>query len=255
MVSNALIGSMIGFVIFAILLFPAFILYFKKTIGISVKPIIIGSIGFIVFTQILEKILHVVVITNFPNYAEHPWLFGLYGGMAAGTFEELGRFILFTWLLKKYLDYKGGISFGVGWGGIEAIVIALTTTIPNIIFATLINTGTFDSTMAGQLPPEQITAVKDLLINQGVGIALWGIPERFFAVWMQIAFSLLVLLAVVKNRFSYVIYAILIHALIDFPIVFYQTGYIDSIWVIELYLAIIGILGMVFIRKVRHRYN
>lgn len=60
-------------------------------------------IGFVVFSLLL---LHVIVITNFPNYAEHPWLFGLYGGMTAGIFEELGRFLLFTWLLKKYYDYR-----------------------------------------------------------------------------------------------------------------------------------------------------
>jgi uncharacterized membrane protein YhfC len=62
----------------------------------------------------------------------------LYGGLAAGSFEELGRFILFTWLLKKYRDYKSGISFGIGWGGIEAVLLTLTMVVPNIIFAFMI---------------------------------------------------------------------------------------------------------------------
>jgi uncharacterized membrane protein YhfC len=255
MVSNMVIGSMIGFVIFSVLLFPAFILFFRKSVGISVKPLIIGSIGFIVFTQVLEKILHFVVISNFPNYAGHPWIFGIYGGMAAGVFEELGRFILFTWLLKKFHDYKGGISFGIGWGGIEAVVIALTVNVPNIIFALMINSGTFDATMGAQLPADQITVVKDLLLNQGASAFLWGIPERFFAVLLQIALSLFVLLAVVKKKFSYVIYAILIHALIDFPAVFYQTGYMKSLWMIELWIAIVGIVSFIFIKKARQSFQ
>ena len=67
---------------------------------------------------------------------------------------------------------------------------------------------------------------------------------------MQIAFSLLVLVAAVKRKFVYVIYAILIHAAIDFPAAFYQTGHIKSLWIIELYLAIIGVFSFVFIKKV-----
>mgnify|MGYP001953847013 CR=1 FL=1 len=255
MVGDVIIGSMISTIVFSILLFPAFILYYRKREGITVKPLILGSIGFIVFTQVLEKILHVVVIKNFPNYAQHPWAFGLYGGLAAGIFEEIGRFILFTWLLKKYQDYRSGLSFGIGWGGIEAVVITLMLIAPNLVFALMINSATFDTAMASQLPPDQITAIKDMLLTQGPGSYLWGIPERFFAVFMQIAFSLLVLLAVVKRKFIYVFYAILIHAVIDFPAVFYQTGHLKILWILELYIAIIGILSMFFIRRIRDHFN
>ena len=250
MVSHATIISMFITILFSFLLFAGLILFYKKKTGIYIKPLIIGSIGFIVFTQILEKALHIVVFTNFPNYADHPWLFALYGGMAAGLFEELGRFILFTWLLKKYLDFRGGISFGIGWGGIEAVLLILITILPNIIFAFLINAGTFETALAGQVPSDQLPIIKETVLNQGVSFYLMGIAERFFAVFMQIAFSLFVLVAVIKRKFVYVIYAILIHAAIDFPAAFYQTGHIKSLWIIELYLAIIGVFSFVFIKKV-----
>ena len=250
MVSHATIISMFITILFSFLLFAGLILFYKKKTGIYIKPLIIGSIGFIVFTQILEKVLHVVVVTNFPNYADHPWLFALYGGMAAGVFEELGRFILFTWILKKYLDFKGGISFGIGWGGIEAVLLILTIVLPNIIFAFMINAGTFETALAGQVPSDQLPIIKETVLNQGVSFYLLGCVERFFAVFMQMAFSLFVLVAVVKRKFVYVIYAILIHAAIDFPFAFYQTGHIKSLWTIELYLAIIGVFSFVFIKKV-----
>ena len=237
-------------ILFSFLLFAGLILYYKKKTGIYIKPLIIGSIGFIVFTQILEKALHVVVFLNFTNYADHPWLFALYGGMAAGLFEELGRFILFTWILKQYLNFRGGISFGIGWGGIEAVLLMLITILPTIIFAFMINAGTFETGLAGQVPSDQLPIIKETVLNQGVSFYLWGIVERFFAVFMQIALSLFVLVAVVKRKFVYVIYAILIHAAIDFPAAFYQTGHIKSLWIIELYIAIIGVFSFVFIKKV-----
>ena len=251
MISNAVIGSMVFSVIFSFFLFGGLIIFYKKKTGIAVKPLIIGGIGFIIFTQVLEKILHVIVISNFPNYADYPWLFGLYGGMAAGLFEELGRFLLFTWLLNKFLDYKGGLSFGVGWGGIEAVILTLTMTVPNMMFAFMINSGTLETALGAKMANEQIVLLKNILLNQDAFTYLLGCVERFFASFMQIALGLLVLLAVVKKKFTYVIYAIIIHAAIDFPLVFFQTGSIKSLWVIELYVAIIGILSMFYIKKVQ----
>lgn len=255
MVSNSTIISMFVPIVFTILLFIGLILVYRKKTGIYTKSLIIGAVGFFVFTQVLEKVLHVVVLTNFPNYADHPWLFGLYGAFAAGIFEELGRFILFTWLLKKYLDYKGGISFGVGWGGIEAVLLPLMVLLPNIIFAFMINAGTFEASMADKLPADQIATLKDSLINAEVSGYLLACVERFFAVFIQIALSLLVLLGVVKKKFMYVIYAILIHAAIDFPLAFYQTGHIKSLWIIEAYLVVVGLLSFAFINKVRKSFN
>jgi len=255
MISNLTIASMVGFVLYSILLFVGFILFNKRKTGISIKPLIVGSLGFIVFTQVLEKVLHLVVITQFPNYADHPVFFGIYGGMAAGIFEEVGRFILFTWLLKKYLDYKGGLSFGIGWGGIEAVLVALTMTVPNIMFAIMINSGTFETVMAAQLPSDQISMIKETIVSQHAGFYLLGVSERFFAVLLQIALSLTVLLAVVKKKLSYLLYAIVIHAAIDFPFVFVQTGHFTSLWVLEMYFAVIGILSLFFIKRVKKAYN
>jgi uncharacterized membrane protein YhfC len=253
MVSNATLISMVAVILFSILLFISAILITKKRVGIKVKPLILGSIGFIIITQVLEKLLHVVVITKFPNYAEHPWLFGIYGGLAAGIFEELGRYILFIWLLKKHQDYKGGLSFGVGWGGIEAVVIALSSVLPFLVFATMMNAGTFDSSIGASLPIEQAEMIKETLLNQGVSHYLWGIPERFFALFMQIAFTFLVLFGVIKKKFQYVLLAVVAHAAIDFPLAFYQTGYIKSIWMIELYIAFLGILSILIMKKLRRK--
>ncbi|WP_066383186.1 YhfC family glutamic-type intramembrane protease [Neobacillus mesonae] len=74
-----------------------------------------------------------------------------------------------------------------------------------------------------------------------------GSVERFFAVFIQIALSLFVLMGVVKKKISIVIF---IHAVIEFPFIFVQTGYI-KLWMVEPYLAVVGILCMLYIKKTR----
>ena len=242
-------------VIFSFLLFWGLIVFYRKRTGVETKPLLIGALGFFVFTQVLEKVMHVIVLTYFTNYAEHPILFGLYGGFAAGLFEELGRFIMFTWLLKKYRDFKSGVSFGIGWGGIEAILLTLMMIVPNIVFAFLINAGTLESSLKGQLPTEMIQSLKDGVLSHGASYYLLGCVERFFAVFMQIFFSVLVLLGITKKRFSYVLFAVLIHAMIDFPLTFYQTGHIKELWMVEVYVAIIGFISFVMIQKSEKWFN
>ncbi|MCM3571038.1 hypothetical protein [Neobacillus mesonae] len=51
MVSTATIISMFVPIIFSFILFAGLILFYRRRTGIAVKPLIIGSIGFIVFTQ------------------------------------------------------------------------------------------------------------------------------------------------------------------------------------------------------------
>ncbi|WP_251551251.1 YhfC family intramembrane metalloprotease [Neobacillus muris] len=255
MISNTTIVAMFIPILFSFLLFGGFIVVYKKRAGISKKPLILGFVGFIIFSQVLEKALHAAVLICFPHYANHPVWFGLYGGLAAGIFEEVGRFILFIWLLKQYRDYQSGISFGVGWGGGEAIILTVTTVLPNILFAFLMNNGTIESELGSQVPAEMIDTIKEGVLSHGAAYYLWGCVERFFAIFIQLFLSLFVLLAAKIRKISYLIYAIIIHAAIDFPLVFFQSGQIKQIWIIELYIAIIGCLAFYLIKRLRAQFS
>lgn len=62
-----------------------------------------GAAAFILFAMILEQLLHSAVLRS-PAGAVlqgNIWLYGLYGGLAAGLFEETGRLAAFRLLLKK----------------------------------------------------------------------------------------------------------------------------------------------------------
>ncbi|WP_454055548.1 YhfC family glutamic-type intramembrane protease [Clostridium sp. Marseille-Q7071] len=118
------------------------LIYFKKKEKISLKPVIIGAIVFFIFTQILERLLHMVVIGN--NLIKNPIFFSIYGALTAGIFEEVGRFIAFKTVLKNNHEWKDGIAFGIGHGGIEAIIIGVFSSVQFIIYSNLINRGLFD---------------------------------------------------------------------------------------------------------------
>ena len=46
------------------------------------------------------------------------WFYALYGGIAAGVFEETGRFTAMKFWMKKSLSKESSFMYGVGHGGI-----------------------------------------------------------------------------------------------------------------------------------------
>lgn len=235
------------------LVFPIIIITFllrKKSL--TWKSFWIGALIFVVFSQVLEKLLHLAIVD--PAGPSLKWTDSktamiIYGALAAGVFEEIGRYFGFKFLLKRNREYKDGLSFGLGHGGIEAILIGVLGGVNAIVMANLINTGMFDQTMGAALPADQLAMIKSQFLNTGFGMYVVGGIERIPAIFIHIALSLLVLLAVRENKFLYVIYAIGLHALMDVAPAMYQVGVIKNIWVIELILAFLGASALIFIVK------
>ena len=104
----------------------------------SLKSFIIGNITFFTFALILEQILHIITMKLFPNLKDNIILFGIYGGLAAGLFEEIGRLISFKYILNTPEIRNNNINcvyYGIGHGGIEIWMIVSLTYVNNIIFS------------------------------------------------------------------------------------------------------------------------
>jgi uncharacterized membrane protein YhfC len=101
-----------------------FIIFYKK-FNAKFLPLILGIFGFIIFTLIFERSIHLIVLNKF-SLKEKPFLYLLYGVFMAGIFEETARFVSFNILKKKYTGIGTGLSYGIGHGGIEAILIFRT---------------------------------------------------------------------------------------------------------------------------------
>jgi len=102
-------------------------LYFNKKYNALLKAVFVGALIFIVFQPLTRiQILRYLQSTNWFNYnmVVNPWIIALIAGFSAGIFENIGRFVGFKLLLKNELEWKNGIAYGIGHGGIEAILFA-----------------------------------------------------------------------------------------------------------------------------------
>lgn len=232
-------------------------IYMYKKYRISFKALFIGAAVFIVF-QFLTRIPLLTVLAGQPWYQSltQNLLFSavIVGGLTAGLFEEVGRYLGYRLLLKKELAWKNGVAFGIGHGGIEAIGLVGLTYINNILMSAMINTGAFDSTIAPRVGANTAWQIKNLLITTPSIDFLMGGLERVFVIIVHIAFSLVVLYGVLNRKVIYVIFAILLHTAINAPAVLFVSQGV-SIWYAELYILIFAAAAALFIIKSKQRFE
>ena len=217
-----------------------------KKYNVNPVTIVIGAGVFIVFALGLESVMHLIVLKG-PAGATimgNTWLFAVYGGLAAGVFEETGRFVAMKWLLRKRAPKAlTGVAYGVGHGGVEMLIIFGVTMISNLVISMMMNGGHQDLLLAG-VPEEskaQALAQFAQLGSMTVGSLLIGFWERISALVLQVALSLLVWKAVRGGGRWILLFplAILIHALVDgIVVVLSKSAGMVSIELIVMALAI-----------------
>ena len=186
------------------------------------STILVGAGVFFVFALLLEPIVHQMVLKG-PHGAAitgNTWYYALYGGLAAGIFEETGRFLGMKFLLKKEpTGALPAVSYGAGHGGMEMLMIFGITMISNLVISLMINAGQADTILAS-VPAEsrgQLEAQFAQLQDLNAGQLLLGFWERISALILQLGLSIIVWTAVRKGgkwRWLFPA-AILLHALVD----------------------------------------
>jgi uncharacterized membrane protein YhfC len=219
--------------------------YYHKKIQLHPKPLIIGALVWFIVTQILEKAVHFLIITQTP-LTQFPVFFSLYAALTAGVFEELGRFFAFKKLLPKYHEKKDAISYGIGHGGIESIIIGTLSALQFLIFSLMINMGQL-AQLKQSLPGNIFTHIINAIYGNPIIFLLGGL-ERFNAFFIQIALSLLVLLAIQKKQNKFLLLAIVVHTLIDLPPALYQTKLLN-LWIVEILVTLFGVSSLMWIKK------
>ncbi|MDO9533848.1 MAG: YhfC family glutamic-type intramembrane protease [Bacillota bacterium] len=229
--------------------------YFYRKEGISLVAVLVGALVFVV-SQVLLRIPLLNYLSTMAWYqqlAGNLILIALFLSVTAGLFEETGRFLGFKYFLKRHLSWKNGIAFGIGHGGIEAILLTGFTYINNLIYSIMINGGTFDQLLAPQLGPEMAAFFKEQLIISPPSLFAVAGLERSFTMVIHIALSLVVLLAVIRGKPVYLVYAILLHTLVNFPAVMIP-GLGFSFWYAELYLLLLALWGYTFIVRSKKQF-
>lgn len=189
---------------------PLGVMAFLHRRGGSWRTFFAGALTFIVFAMVLESILHNLVLRSGigPVLQGNIWLYGLYGGLAAGVFEETGRFLAFRFVLKSRRDRITALSYGIGHGGIEAFLLAGLTMAANLALGLAYVNG-------AALPEEIVPSVESLLTTPAV-MFLWTGFERLSAMTLHTALSVLVFAAVRTDRRWLFPAAILLHFAVDF---------------------------------------
>lgn len=209
----------------------------KAPKGHGLMAVCTGAICFILSALMLEQMFHTLVFALFPALAQIPFAYALYGGLAAGLFEETARLLGLRFLCRKQSSSAViGLGYGVGHGGIEAIMLAGTAMISNVMVMAAINAGSTDALLAGldgELYDAAVAQLQQISAIPPVEFLAGGI-ERLIAMTLHIALSMLIWMVVTK-RLSMGFYALAVglHALTNLPAGLYQTGVIANIWLTE----------------------
>lgn len=155
---------------------------------------------------------------------------------SAGLFETIGRYVGLRYLLKGKLNRMNGIAYGIGHGGIEAILLVGISYAVNIVYSILINTGNINGVFYSQL----ISTSPGLFLASGI--------ERVFAILFHIAAALLVTYGIMNHKNGYILLCFLFHSIFDAVAVLLQVNNVP-IWGIELWVAFIGMISFVYILK------
>ena len=234
------VGLPMGLMIYAFLKLKADMLWFG-----------IGAVTFIIFALVLEQCLHVVMIKQFGEALTGNLLVkAIYGGLAAGVFEEVGRFTSMNLFKKKELTKHNALMYGIGHGGIEAIIIVGLTSISNLITSIMINTGTFEPMLASlddEVKAQTLKQVSLLWTTSPLDFYLAGL-ERVVAITLHICLSYIVYKAVKGKKLQLLFLAIALHAGLDFVTVL-LAGYVSSL-VLELVLIVLVTIIAVLVFKI-----
>lgn len=188
-----------------------FTLYFIKKKNARILPFLVGMLAFVI-SQIFLRIPLLQALQSNLSYQffmmKHPVILVLFLALTAGLFEESARAISFTCLKKKPLSIYDALVFGLGHGGIEAILLVGLPLLQS------------QATLLQVLP---------------------ALLERIIAMLAHVMMSVIVWYGIVQHQHKYLMIAILVHMGLNcYPLI----G--NDVYFIEGYLLIYT-LGLTFL--------
>lgn len=191
------------------------------------KPLLLGMLCFFV-TQILLRLPLLQLLSRSSDFlffeGTQPLFFGILLALSAGLFEETGRFVFMKLGLPKKNSWTTGVWFGLGHGGIEALLVY-------------------------GLPVLMVPAA------QASGNLLVGGIERIFAVLLHVGMSLLVLYGMQKNQKRYYFLALLVHTFVDALVTIIPLCFGNNILLIEAALILISMVLFFYTLTLKRKWG
>lgn len=218
---------------------------------INVVPLFVGMASFLV-SQIFLRIPIISLLSTqgwYQAFAANQYvLYILVLSLSAGLFEESAR-LVGAHLLKKKRSFQDVLSFGLGHGLCEVMVLVGMTYISNLFVSLQWNSG---AAAIHALPAEALQQMlAQLMAVRPVDIG-WGIVERISAVLFHIFATTLVFRGVVEKKIGFYFLAILAHT--AFNVCASMLLSVAGIAVTEIVLLALGLLGGYFVIKQKGRF-
>ena len=250
MISISVILSLAFYAILPVLFMAAIALLCRRRMTLSFWNIVVGAVIFFLFSQVLEQLLHAYVLDYNPVTVAwlkvHPAGYALYGCLAAGVFEEVGRYLAMRFVVRNTGNPGTAVAYGLGHGGIEAILLGSIALVQALIYAVMLKLGQ-DAQLSASLGPELVEQIRADLQALSFTAMTGPALETLTAILGQIGLSFLVWRAVETRRLAWLGLAVLVHAAIDFPVGLRQAGQLSDLVVMGPLLLIGLALAMSFL--------
>lgn len=240
----------------ATLVFPIvflIVMCWKKKL--SVKPVLLGLAAFFV-SQICIRIPILQALSTagwFREFARNTVPYALALAFTAGLFEETARLVCARFFLKKQRSLRDAISFGLGHGFCEVVLIVGLTQINNLIYAVMINSGTFQAATAA-LPPSSSKAILTAMLAVTPTVLVVSIWERVSAVLFHLFESVLIFRGVNEHKAGlYYLFAVAAHTVMDASSVLVNKY--GGMWLSEAVLFVLALAGIFYVLKTRNSFQ
>lgn len=173
------------------------------------------------------------------------------GGLTAGLFEETARLAFAKFILKDKLSYKNTVSFGLGHGFCEMIILVGLNSVIYLIMMLLLNSGSLETALSTSYSAENVSQITDLLTSFTAGSLYLSIIERCSAVMYHVFATTLIFEGINRKKtVQYYLLAILAHTLLNSIAVL-----IPNVYVVEIVLLALTVTATVFTVKQKKYFS
>lgn len=185
-----------------------------RPIWIGAAAFILSQVGHIPFNQFLMVPgLRALGVEVTAQSGISLWVLGVAAGLSAGIFEEVTRFLVLRFWLGKKPYTMLPLKYGIGHGGIEALLLGSLALVALVQVLVLGGDG-----MEALLPADQVELARSQIE------AYWAVPwyhsllgavERISAMAFHIGASILVYKSVRTKKLLYFVVAVIGHTVLD----------------------------------------
>jgi uncharacterized membrane protein YhfC len=259
-VSTAAILAMFVTLAICIFLPVVLLLVIRKKMGKGVtSAFLAGALGFFVPQAVIRipALQGLSLLDGFGDFVlNHFWTYAVLLALSAGLFETIGRLVVFKTVLKNRTTYNAALCAGLGHGGIEAIYLVGLTYVNNLVLSFMINSGSAYDVLTGQgLASDQANQLITTMTQTSPTIFYMAGFERVFTIGFQAGLSMLLAYGITNNQTAkYFGAVLLLHTAVDFMVIAIQNaGW--SLYVVEAFVAIIGLIAVIFVIRVRSGFS